>query len=38
VELDLERVRDIRYIQVISEMIAHGEANSKRVVIRGNEK
>jgi hypothetical protein len=38
VELDLGRVRDIRYVQVISEMVAHGEANAKRVVIRGNAK
>ena len=37
-ELDLERVRDIRYIQVVSEMVAHGEFDGKRVVIRGNEK
>ena len=37
-ELDLERVRDIRYVQVVSEVVAHGEANGKRVVIRGNEK
>jgi hypothetical protein len=36
VEVDLERVRDIRDIQVVSEMIAHGEAKAKRVAIRGN--
>lgn len=35
--LDLERVRDIRYIQLAAEMIAHGEANARRVVVRGNE-
>ena len=37
-QLDLERVRDIRYVQVVSEMVAHGEAHGKRVLIRGNEK
>jgi hypothetical protein len=35
-EVDLGRVRDIRDIQVVSEMVAHGEAKAKRVVIRGN--
>jgi NADPH-dependent glutamate synthase beta subunit-like oxidoreductase len=38
VEVDLGRVRDIRCVQVVSEMVAHGEAKAKRVVIRGNEK
>ena len=38
VELDLERVRDIRDIQVVCEMVTHGEAKAKRVIIRGNEK
>jgi hypothetical protein len=38
VEVDLGGVRDIRCLQVVSEMVAHGEAKAKRVVIRGNEK
>ena len=37
-ELDLEKMRDIMYYQVVSEMVEDTEPNGKRVLMRGNDK